>query len=204
MTKTEKLFVYGSYCEGMVHFQRLQKFVSKIEPAQVRGSAYQLEVGYPIFMAEGEDIIEGEIITLEATETLFLLLDEFHGFSAQKPEKSLFFNIQIVAHKNQNESELVTAYAINPAKLPKTSKKIPNGQWRENLNEQQLITRQLTDKQMTYIRKLGNSSGRDIVPINLEMYRELMKLELIVDKGRRLALTKLGKEVFRYLPANEL
>jgi len=59
---------------------------------------------------------------------------------------------------------------------------------------------QLTAKQVNYIKKLGSSSGRDIVPIDMELYRELMKMELIVDKGRRLALTKLGKEVFSYLP----
>jgi hypothetical protein len=34
----------------------------------------------------------------------------------------------------------------------------------------------------------------------MELYRELMKLELVVDKGRRLALSKLGQEVARYLP----
>ena len=40
----------------------------------------------------------------------------------------------------------------------------------------------------------------DIIPIDdLTLYRELMKLELIVDKGRRLALSSLGKEVYNHL-----
>ena len=62
------------------------------------------------------------------------------------------------------------------------------------------VTTQLTEKQITYILKLGAVKGRDIVPINdLTLYRELMKLELIVDKGRRLALSSLGKEVYNHL-----
>jgi hypothetical protein len=61
------------------------------------------------------------------------------------------------------------------------------------------MTSKLTEKQATYIQRLGRSSGREIVPIDLTLYRELMNLELIVDKGRRLALSKLGQEVFRHL-----
>ncbi len=57
----------------------------------------------------------------------------------------------------------------------------------------------LTERQEAYIKKLGKSTGREIVPIDLPLYRELMNLELIVDKGRRLALSKLGHEVYRNL-----
>ncbi len=57
----------------------------------------------------------------------------------------------------------------------------------------------LTEKQRLYIQKLGTTTGRKIVPIDLTLYRELMKLNLIEDKGRRVALTKLGTEVFRQL-----
>ena len=49
------------------------------------------------------------------------------------------------------------------------------------------------------ILKLGASSGRDIVPINLDIYRDLLNKGLIVDKGRRLALTNLGFDVYKYL-----
>lgn len=57
----------------------------------------------------------------------------------------------------------------------------------------------LTEKQASYIKRLNHTSGREIIPIDLNLYRELMKLELIVDKGRRLALSKLGKEVAKSL-----
>lgn len=57
----------------------------------------------------------------------------------------------------------------------------------------------LSDRQKAYISKLGSCSGREIVPIDIDLYRELMKLEIIVDKGRRLALSKLGHEIFKSL-----
>ncbi|MNS72308.1 hypothetical protein D3C72_1057130 [compost metagenome] len=65
--------------------------------------------------------------------------------------------------------------------------------------EEPALTAKLSDKQVTYIQKLGKSSGREIIPIDLTLYRELMNLELIVDKGRRLALSKFGQEVYRHL-----
>lgn len=61
------------------------------------------------------------------------------------------------------------------------------------------LSEQLTEKQRSYVVKLGKCSGRDIVPIDLNLYRELLKLELVVDKGRRLALTPLGQNVFKSL-----
>ena len=57
----------------------------------------------------------------------------------------------------------------------------------------------LSEQQKNYIIKLGGSRGRDVVPINLGLYRELMQLDLIVDKGRRLALTKRGKDIYQDL-----
>ena len=195
-----KLFVYGSFCEGMVHYNRLEKFVKTKEPAKIKGKAYQLEVGYPVFLNEGEDWIEGQILTLEANEVLFQLLDEFHGFSPLKLERSLFWKIETTALMDNEQVERVMVYALNPAKLPKKAHLIVNGNWREALGQKPNFLHQLTEKQVNYIKKLGASSGRDIVPIDLDLYRELMKMELIVDKGRRLALTKLGKEVFKYLP----
>lgn len=53
----------------------------------------------------------------------------------------------------------------------------------------------LSPAQKAYVLKLGECKGREIVPINLDLYRQLIKLELVVDKGRRLALSSLGKQV---------
>jgi hypothetical protein len=67
------------------------------------------------------------------------------------------------------------------------------------MREEPVFTEKLSEKQKSYVQRLGAISGREIVPIDLGLYRELMNLELIVDKGRRLALSKLGQEVYRYL-----
>jgi hypothetical protein len=63
----------------------------------------------------------------------------------------------------------------------------------------QELSRRLTDRQRQYIVKLGHITGRKILPIDLGLYRELMKMQLIEDKGRRVALTKLGSEVFQQI-----
>ena len=96
--------------------------------------------------------------------------------------------------------EQAQVYIFNPKKLSKNAELITGGLWKESLTLNPPLTQQLTEKQKTYVLKLGSAKGRDIVPINdLTLYRELMKLELIVDKGRRLALSSLGKDVYNHL-----
>ena len=202
MVKKVQLFVYGSFCQGMVHFDRLAKYVMDSSPARARGSAYRMEVGYPVFIAEGINYIEGDLVTLEAPDMFFHLLDQFHGFSPVSPEKSLFWRTEVSVEKPDQTQVEAQAYTLNPAKLPKSAELISEGDWRQSIVEKPVITEVLTKKQKEYIRKLGKSSARDIIPINIDLYRELLNLRIVEDKGRRLGLTKFGKEVYKYLPAN--
>ena len=88
----------------------------------------------------------------------------------------------------------------NIATLSKNAERIEGGEWKQSLQKMPPLPEILTEKQKSYVVKLGSAKGRDIVPINdLSLYRELMKLELIVDKGRRLALSSLGKDVYNHL-----
>jgi len=96
-------------------------------------------------------------------------------------------------------SKTAIVYFLNEEKLPNTAKYISDGQWEKDLEVFPPIPKVLTERQKNYIQRLGQSSGRDIIPIDLSLYRELMKMELVIDKGRRIALTKLGQEVYRYL-----
>ncbi len=213
MQTSLKLFVYGSFCEGMVHYSRLEPYVVSAKPGSIKGRAYALEVGFPAVVLRGDDrvisfmgdrvneqadYIDGQLLELEASPIFFKLLDEFHGFSPLIPEKSLYWRSPIIV---DCESEQVEAeiYSLNPAKLPRNAKLIEKGDWKMRLSQQPAITKSLSSTQAEFVQKLGDSGGRDILPIDLEVYRQLMKLDLIVDKGRRLALTKLGKEVYRYL-----
>lgn len=205
---TRKLFVYGSLCNGMAHFPKIQQYVSSIEEAFVVGKVYMLRVGYPVVIVSGDpqtssgDLIPGQILEIQGSELLGHLLDEFHGCSMLQPEKGLHFRKQIQAQIQKQGEQISVAcdvYSLNPSKLPKDAVQIPGGDWKPYFCTKKALPGQLSERQRQYVQKLGVSSGREIVPIDLPLYRELMNLGLIVDKGRRLALSALGKEVFRYL-----
>lgn len=198
---TTRFFVYGAMTEGMVHWSKISERVISVVPARTQASAYRLKVGYPILVAGGSDWIEGQLVEIEASEVFLSLLDEFQGFSPFQREKSLFHREQTeVWPMDSDEPMTADVYFLNPERLPDSALPIPAGDWRRSLDESPALTSSLTERQVCYLRKLGAASGRDIVPINdMSLYRELMNLELIVDKGRRLALSKLGQEVVRYL-----
>lgn len=197
------LFVYGSLVEGMVHFVKIREYILSKAPAFACGTVYRLPSGYPVFSMPTApscgDQVPGELVQLQAPELVYKLLDEFHGVSHLVPEKSLYFKQGIEVQLVGGATQSAHVYAINPKKMPKTAYRIPYGDWVSDLRSQPALSQTLTEKQVTYVRRLAKSSGREIVPIDLDLYRELMKLELIVDKGRRLALSPLGKDVARYL-----
>lgn len=194
-----KFFVYGSMSEGLVHFEKIKEFVLGCVPARIQGKAYRLKVGYPVILEEGVDLISGHLVTLRATDLLVHLLDEFHGFDALDASRSLYFRKLVQIRMEDGSMENAQAYVLNPRKLPVNAQPIPEGDWRASLAKEPSLIEKLTERQKTYIARLGASVGREIVPIDLPLYRELMNLEMIVDKGRRLALSKTGHEVFRYL-----
>lgn len=199
MANRVSLFVYGSFSEGMVHYRKISEYVKVSQPAWAKGRVYRLQVGYPVLVTDGDNRVEGQLLELEAPELLFKILDEFHGFSPISPEKSLYWKSDIKVQLEDGSERDALVYALNPSKLPKSAVLISDGRWKESLQSQPALTQGLSERQISYVKKLGSTTGRDIVPIDLDLYRELMKLDLIVDKGRRLALTKLGREVYRYL-----
>jgi gamma-glutamylcyclotransferase (GGCT)/AIG2-like uncharacterized protein YtfP len=192
-------FVYGSMSEGMVHFSKIKDFIDQVTPASTTGTAYRLPVGFPALTQEGSDSVEGTLVKLRTSDLLLSLLDQFFGLNRQDESKSLYFRKQISVKTQDNQTVEAWCYLINPAKIPNTAVKIENGDWIHSLKTKPALTDILTEKQRAYLLKLGASSGREIVPIDLALYRELMNLEMIVDKGRRLALSKLGHEVYRHL-----
>ncbi|NUN06865.1 MAG: gamma-glutamylcyclotransferase [Bdellovibrio sp.] len=197
---TTRFFVYGSFCEGMVHFSKIQNFMESSVFARAKATAYRLKVGFPVIVKGGGDLVPGQLVELKTSEILLSLLDEFFGFNRQTPEMSLYSREEIeVFPEGTSQGIKAWAYFLNPLKLPVNAAVIPGGDWKKSMEERPVLTSQLTDKQATYIQRLGRSTGREIVPIDLTLYRELMNMELIVDKGRRLALSKLGQEVFRHL-----
>lgn len=201
---TMRFFVIGSWTEGMLHFRKLVPFIVSYEQATLAAQAYRLPVGFPVLVAEnsgtGSDQIVGQLVELQYNETLLALMDSLHGVHMADPCKGLHERSTVQITKKSGDSVDAQVYFFNPKKLTSKAVRIAGGVWQESLLANPPLTEQLTEKQKTYVLKLGSAKGRDIVPINdLSLYRELMKLELIVDKGRRLALSALGKEVFSYL-----
>jgi gamma-glutamylcyclotransferase (GGCT)/AIG2-like uncharacterized protein YtfP len=206
------LFVYGSFADGMVHFSKINQYVVQRQKAFAFGEVYRLPSGFPVYfpVEQGQqleahpravvDRVPGEFVTLQAPDLVFKILDEFHGFSPLMPEKSLYKKEIVEIQTSAGDLKKAIIYVLNRSKLPKHSVRVPQGDWVTDLLMRPPITESLSEKQITYIQRLSKSSGREIVPIDLELYRELMKLDLIVDKGRRLALSRFGKEVARFLP----
>lgn len=197
---TTRFFVYGSLSEGMIHFSKIQNFVESLSFARIKATAYRLKVGYPVLTKGGSDLVPGQLVELKSSELLLSLLDEFYGHSRYDSDKSLCSREEVdVYTEGSSEPVKAWAYFLSPLKLPVNASLIQGGDWKRSIEEQPVLTSKLTERQATYIQRLGRTTGREIVPIDLTLYRELMNLELIVDKGRRLALSKLGQEVYRHL-----
>lgn len=197
---TTRFFVYGSFCEGMVHFSKIQNFIQSAVFARIRATAFRLKVGFPALVKGGGDLVPGQLVELQGSDLLMSLMDEFYGFNRLDPEKSIYTREEVeVFPEGISQAVKAWVYFLNPLKMPNTAVKIENGDWVRSIEEKPTLTSQLSEKQVTYVKRLGKSTGREIVPIDLTLYRELMNLELIVDKGRRLALSKLGQEVYRHL-----
>lgn len=192
------LFVYGSLTEGMVHFGKIRDFIKSVRPAFAKGSVYRMKVGFPAMALDGQDTIRGQLLELEASDLMWHLLDGFFGFNSQDPSKSIFLKecIYIMVGDQMMQA---WAYVLNKEKCNNQMQFIEGGDWEGAMKDIPPLTEKLTEKQRNYVLKLGGSSGREIVPIDLNLYRELLSLEIIVDKGRRLALSKLGVELYKML-----
>jgi len=202
---TMRFFVIGSWTEGMFHFKKLKPFIVSYQPATLLAHVYRLPVGFPVLVSQNcssdsADIVQGQLIELQYDETLLSLMDSLHGVHSADPSKGLHERRTVTINNSAGGTDLAQAYFFNSKKLTARAEKIVGGQWMASLEQQPPLTESLSERQKLYVMKLGSAKGRDIVPINdLSLYRELMKLELIVDKGRRLALSPLGREVYSYL-----
>lgn len=197
---TMRFFMIGSWTEGMVHFSKIASFIVSYETATISGAAYRLPVGYPVLVENEQGQVKGQLLELRMDNTLLALLDTLHGVHPTDPSKSVYYRTQAEVVKTSGEKENVEVYFFNPKKLNAKSALIENSEWKKSLTENPPLPDTLTERQKEYILKLGAAKGRDIVPIqDLALYRELMKLELIVDKGRRMALSSLGKDVYSHL-----
>ena len=197
---TMRFFMIGSWTEGMVHFQKLAPYILSFEKAYINATVYRLPVGFPVIVNQENQKVYGQLIDIKVDSTLLALMDTLHGVHPSDASKGVHIRTETVVNKIAGDSEVAQVYFFNPKKLTSKAVLLQDAEWRTSLEQQPPLPETLTEKQRMYVLKLGAAKGRDIVPIqDLSLYRELMKLELIVDKGRRLALSNLGKEVYNHL-----
>jgi hypothetical protein len=190
-------FLYGAYGEGQSCYGRFKNFIKSTKPAFVKASIYQLKCGMPLLVNQGETLVSGQAVELDFAESQWPIIDALNGFYALAPEKSFILREIVVATGLEGEPISLQTYCLNPLKKNQTLGEVTSTEL-EKMSETSLI-QHLTERQKTYIYKLSRAKGREIVPIDMALYRELISLELIVDKGRRLALTNLGQEISHFL-----
>lgn len=197
---SQYFFSYGSFNEGCVHYPKISQFIVSKKKAFLRAQVFRLNCGYPIIdLSVRETLVSGSILELDVNDSYWSILDALLGLDMSRPDKSLFHRV--------TEDVLVENYSKVPCQIyclgsNKTShdfKRIPNGDWQKDMGIIPPLSATLSDRHRKYISRLSKTKGRDIVPIPMDLYRELISMELIVDKGRRVALTKLGKEVSLFL-----
>tara|TARA_B110001454_G_scaffold16145_2_gene14612 strand:+ start:25999 stop:26592 length:594 start_codon:yes stop_codon:yes gene_type:complete len=195
---TNSIFLCTSLADGDFFLGKIQNLIVSTESATIQAAVYRSKIGFPVLVKQGADVVQGTLVRLNTTDLTAHLVDELMGYFAQNPAQGLTLK-ELVSVQAESGSVDAHVYFLNPEKLSSDVKYIENGDWQKALSEKPPIPKKLNERQRNYIQKLGKSSGRDIVPIDLALYRELMNLELVIDKGRRIALTKLGQEVYRYL-----
>lgn len=191
MTVEISLFLYGPWAVGGAQYSLLKEYICSIQPAYILGQALCTEVGYPVLVLDGSDRIPGEKAMLRGPEILTRILD-----SMSNPFERVSQDVFDEAGQSLGQTQV---YAVPKERRLPTWTVMTGGDWRVHMQNEKPLPERLTERQKDYLKRLGASSGRDIVPINLDLYQQLVKLGVVVDKGRRLALSSLGREVLRHL-----
>ena len=200
-TNLRTIFVFEDLGPGLVQLEKLKKLGVKVESrvsGKVRAGVVRMLSGL-VVATEGNLEIAGDIVRMELTPTASSMLEEYHGVNRAQPEAGLCKLVQTQATCSQGLSHEVEVFCLLEDRIPPSAQRVSDGNWKKAIADRPGVAQLLTPRQREYIRKLAACSGRDVVPIDLNLYRELLRLEVAVDKGRRLALTALGQEVSRWL-----
>ncbi|MEM8867288.1 MAG: gamma-glutamylcyclotransferase family protein [Verrucomicrobiota bacterium] len=83
---TYSVFVYGTLKPGGFYWPRFcEGKVSDVRPARIRGSLFDLHVGYPGLILGGDTWVEGYVLTFP-NEADFLQLDYLEDYSPDRPK----------------------------------------------------------------------------------------------------------------------
>ena len=76
----------------MLHHKLIEDAVVHSVPASLFGSVYRLEVGFPVFCSEGQDKIQGELVSIKNTELVWPLLDQFFLYKEDTRKTTLLIS----------------------------------------------------------------------------------------------------------------
>ncbi len=193
-------FCYGPFAKGQTHYKKIVNLIQSEKRAFAKGFVYQLRCGMPALIASEEgELVDGHMLELKVTNSFWSIMDEILGYDPQKPDKNLYQRTQFPIKVGDFSTQLAWSYTLNPKKITKGLKTVPENDWQSYLKKNHTVLDILEERHKEYISRLSRSKSREIVPIKMDLYRELINMELIVDKGRRLALTPMGKETALFL-----
>lgn len=192
-------FLYGAYGEGQPCFGRFKNFIRQAQPVVVCGTMYKLQSGLSLLVNEGEGSVSGLAVALDIPDSQWPIFDALNGCHLEPASaKNFIIKEKVVVIEGELIDTSLDAYCLNPQKKLQTLGPA-TGAEAASLTVGGAILSTLTERQKNYIQKLAKVKGREVVPIDLAVSRELISMQLIVDKGRRLALTNLGQEVSCFL-----
>lgn len=195
MQSEQKLFVFGSFSNGMFHFKKIERFISRSEKAKIQASAHLLMSGVTV-LSEGRDRVSGEVITLKESEAAFALLDSWYGLHK---EEALFACETVEVTFENGETSEARAYFMRPSQIPPTAKHVRNiEEWKPVFHQERSPLSRLTEREVEYLKKI-KEAGRSRLNYNLDLCRALESTQLIEDKGRRYSLSRLGEELVQFV-----
>jgi hypothetical protein len=193
-------FLYGVYDEGQKCFPRFQNFITSSQTAYVKGTLFKLACGLPLLNPQGDKMVPGRLVELDVAESHWPIIDAINGYNASGGKRNFLVREPVEVLVHEGSPVAAQTYCLNPERKTQGCQEITDDAVYANfINGHPSLIDRLTERQKTYIQRLSQAKGREIVPVDMALYRELMSLELIVDKGRRLALTHLGQEVSLFL-----
>lgn len=114
-----QVFVYGTLQPGGLYWaSHCEGRVRNIRPAQIRGTLYDLHLGYPGLRLEGDGWVQGCLLEVLNAED-FIRIDFLEGYDPARPEAENEYQRRRVECFDSDGASLgmVCTYEVSPAVL---------------------------------------------------------------------------------------
>jgi len=139
------IFVYGSLMEGFFNYNTyLKGKVISRKYARTKGILYHLiNKGYPALI-EGEGYVYGELIEIKNFKETLMDLDELENYFGDNNRNNeynrVLREIEVLEDGTKHKVFLYMYNCTNKEKMDKENIRIPNGSWREYMNEKRVMS----------------------------------------------------------------